>query len=376
MRVLAVAESDAYVKWAAWLLERAPAWWSYELCLARSPVSPSAQQVATALAGTTRAIGNVCTHGLIGLRRRIAESRPDVVVLALTGPAVAAVTAVLSRPRPVIVAGIPGVGLPVRERALRARLPVDVFVAHSHREREEYEAGFRAIGAETRVALATLPFLATGPLPPPDTDRARPVFAAQPSVPATREERVRVLELLARIGPPAPLVKLRRTNGERLTHNEPFPYPELWRQLVASGRAERDAVEFGGGALGEALVDASCLVTVSSTAALEAIDRNRPVVIVDDFGVSESLLNEVFVGSGLFAPLQPCSLQRARPPRADWSASNYFHPISDDDWVAVVESACADWSVRQLPCLDRTYLTAAGRAVLRRLVPGTTDGRR
>lgn len=339
-------------------------------------MSPSAQQVATALAGTAQATGDVRSHGLVGLRRRIVESHPDVVVLALTGPAVAAVTSVLARRRPVIVAGIPGVGLPVRERALRARLPVDVFVAHSHREREVYEAGFRAIGARTRVALATLPFLATGPLPPPDTNRARPVFAAQPSVPATRDERVRVLELLARIGPPAPLVKLRGTNGERLTHNEPFPYPELWRQLVAAGRTERDAVEFGGGPLAEALVDASCLVTVSSTAALEAIDRDRPVVIVDDFGVSASLVNEVFVGSGLFAPLAPASLKRAGPPRPDWSKSNYFHPATDDDWVGVVESVCTGRWDRRPMCLDRTYLTAAARGAARRFVPLRTYGQR
>jgi Putative glycosyltransferase (DUF6716) len=334
LRVLAVAESDAYLKWAAWTLHRARPAWDGTLSVLRSPIGPSARQVVDALSGTSYRPADVIGIDLIGLRRRLRHDPVDVLVLACTGPSILAIGAV-SLPkrgpaRPVVVSGLPGVALPIHRRAIRARRDTDLFVAHSIRERGDYQRAFGAERLPVRVALATLPFLTDG------NDRGGSpdgpvVFAAQPSVPPERDERIDLLRRLAALSPPAPIVKLRAEDAEMATHNEPWPYPQLWRELVERHEVGGDELEFLSGPLEPVLDRARCLVTVSSTAALEAIARGVPVLIVDHLGVDERLLNGIFGGSGLFGALDDKGVGAAAPPDAAWREHNYLHGHERDD---------------------------------------------
>ena len=336
--MLAVAESDAYLKWVTWLLDCVD--WDAQITVLATDIAPSDRQRATAIEGT-RFDGAVLDDTLWSLRRRIRRRPPDVLVLACTGPTVALLTSLLPRRAraSVVVSGIPGVGLPIRQRAVRARLGTDVFIAHSQRERDEWSAGFNAGSPSDppTVALATLPFLA-GAAPSGGAERSagRVVFAPQPSVPADRDQRRLLLSRLVALGPPTPIVKLRRRGAEAVTHHEPHPYDELWEELVGEEAVPAGALEFVDGTLADSLVDASCLVTVSSTAALEAIDAGCPVVIIDDFGVNDALLNGVFAGSGITAPLLPASVATAGVPDAEWLQRNYFHDRGANDWTDVI----------------------------------------
>jgi hypothetical protein len=336
-RVLAVAESDAYLKWAAWTLDRAGPAWHAELTLLRSPIAPSVRQVADALSGTTHRSDEVRRLDLLGLRRRLRQDPPDVLLLACTGPSILAIGAA-SLPsrgprRPLVVSGLPGVGLPVHPRAIRARRDTDVFVAHSRRERDEYRRAFAAEDLPVQVALTTLPFLAAV-RDARSTEVGPVVFAAQPSVPPRRDERIDLLRRLAALAPPAPVVKLRTEDTEAATHDEPWPYPDLWRELVAAGTVAADEVQFLTGPLEPLLARARCLVTVSSTAALEAIAAGVPVLLVDHFGVDDRLLNGMFAGSGLFGPLDDKGVDTAGAPDPAWREDNYFHPPGEDDLAA------------------------------------------
>ena len=176
-------------------------------------------------------------------------------------------------------------------------------------------------------------------------------------------------------------MKLRQESGERATHHEADPYPRLWEDLVAGGRVAADAVTFATGSINEALPWASCLVTISSTAALEAIAARVPVLIADDFGIGASLLNEVFAGSGLMAPLTIAAVDAAGPPRPEWAADNYFHPLGENDWIDVVGGVVDGRrdvggrrdAVRSTPVripLDHVQLRAASRAFARIGVAG------
>ena len=86
--------------------------------------------------------------------------------------------------------------------------------------------------------------------------------------------------------------------------------------------------------MSSALADAEGLVTVSSTAAVEAIARGVPVIALDSFGVSEQLLDVVFVGSGLFGGEAAVIGREFRHPEPSWLTANYFHDSADDDWIA------------------------------------------
>ena len=79
-----------------------------------------------------------------------------------------------------------------------------------------------------------------------------------------------------------------------------------------------------------ALDSAGGLVTVSSTAAIEAISRGIPVIALDVFGVCDALINTVFSGSGLFGGEGEVVGRRFRHPSATWLSDNYFHRGGDD----------------------------------------------
>ncbi|MFP5282281.1 MAG: DUF6716 putative glycosyltransferase [Actinomycetes bacterium] len=361
VRVLAVADSDSYLKWSVATLAALPVGWRGEQVLVASPVAPSANQVRAA-AGAV-----VPTLSLGRLLARILRERPDVVLLACTGPVVEVLAAlpVLSRARrrPVLVTGLPGVHDPPTVRAVRHRARCDVFLAHSHAEVEGVAALAEVHAPGLQVALARLPFLGGGDPATQDVQPARTevVFAAQATVPGPRAEREAVLRGLAALHPPGTaVVKLRAGDGEAQTHHEPWPYPALWRDLVARGEVEPGQVRFRAGSMAEALNRARALVTVSSTAALEAIGRGVPVAVLRDFGVSPAQLNQLFVGSGCLATLEDVRAGRFPPADPGWAERHYFHPRADDDWEPRLRSL-----------LDRR---AAGGLAARRIRPSGRAG--
>ena len=90
------------------------------------------------------------------------------------------------------------------------------------------------------------------------------------------------------------------------------------------------------------LAGASGLITVSSTAAIEAVALGRPVLALDDFGVGPKLINTVFIDSGLFGDSIDLVEGRFKHPDATWLDENYFHGESNDDWAAQVCQLLAD----------------------------------
>lgn len=358
MRVLAVADSDSYLKWSVATLGAMPAAWSRSQVLVRSPVTPSAAQVQAA-AGR-----DVTVLGLPGLVARVRRERPDVVLLACTGPTVEVLTGLpgLGRGarRPVLVTGLPGLHVDPTVRALRHRSRCDLFLAHSHAEVEALTGLRSAYAPGLDIGLARLPFLSApavtiaagtrsdypGESPPPGDV----VFAAQAQVPERRADREAVLRALAAL-PPAgsAVVKVRAGPRESQTHHERWPYPLLWHDLVRRGVVESGAVRFAAGSMADALVSARALVTVSSTAALEAVARGLPLAVLTDFGVSPGLLNSVFAHSGCLASLADVRAGRFRRPGAAWRHRHYFHPAAHDDWLARIDGLLAEREAGGLP---------------------------
>ena len=126
-----------------------------------SPLRPSPEQIAAA--GTQPDRSPIPIAGRAEVLRRIRSERPDVVLLACTGPVVAAMTsaAVLRRrQRPVLLTGLPGISFPVRPRAIDARAGCDLLLLHSRRELAAFRQGVAERRSTLAVGLATLPFLA------------------------------------------------------------------------------------------------------------------------------------------------------------------------------------------------------------------------
>ncbi|MCA2179100.1 hypothetical protein LDL08_23185 [Nonomuraea glycinis] len=368
MRVLAVADSDSYLKWAACLLGDLPAGCESELVVVRTPIAPSPAQIAAA-------VGERPPPPVLSARavRRAAErSSPDVILVACTGPVVDVLVAEVLRglrPRPVFVTGLPGISVPATEKAWLFRSGCDLFVVHSEREVAEFAAIASRLGGGGAVGLARLPFLR------PDAEGAggdRVVFATQAKVPRARGDRERVLRSLAELAGRRPdldvVVKLRALEDEQQTHRERHHYQRLWREMGEPGR-----LRFEAGSMREHLSRAAGFVTVSSTAALEAIAQDVPLLVLSDFGVSAQMINVVFEGSGLLGTLDDLAEGDFRKAEPAWCAANYFHPAGRDDWAGLLAGLVI--SRPRMPArslLDGAeHATARRRARLRVEIPPT-----
>ncbi|MDO5684272.1 MAG: hypothetical protein Q4G46_15790, partial [Propionibacteriaceae bacterium] len=163
MRVLTLSDSDSYLKWVVALTAGAPEDWAVRHLVLDNVIAPSTAQIGAVLRDHPgRPIRRV--SGL-GLAREVRRLDPDVLFLATTGPALAAVRdlltwgGVLDRRRPVLASGLPGISFPANDLAIHHRRDIDVMVLHSHREVRAYAEVTASLGFGPRLALATLPFL-------------------------------------------------------------------------------------------------------------------------------------------------------------------------------------------------------------------------
>ena len=174
--MLAVADTDSYLKWSLATLAGLPAGWTSSQVLLRNAVMPSPAQVEDARAAVPGATA-VRVRGLPALLAHLVRERPDVLLLACTGPVVDALTRLppLRGPRrPVLLSGLPGISVPASARAVGLRRACDLFVVHSHRERREFLRLTAELAPGLGVGLARLPFLpATGGPGPRPVDAGR-----------------------------------------------------------------------------------------------------------------------------------------------------------------------------------------------------------
>lgn len=339
IKFIAIADSDSSLTWAAAFVGALPGVTDRELILVETPVLPSAGQRIAALA-----IGGVPPERLFSLPISevlavLTRERPDAVLVAARGPVAAVLIRVIAElpERPVMVTGLPGISIPATRKALVFRRQADLFVLHSRREIREFTLMSREYGWTHRFGLSTMPFLQerTGVL---GTDL---VFAAQAVVPPLPDDRMRVLGVLVAAARARPdrrvVIKVRGLAGERQTRDEVASYPELLER-VADAPAN---LVVSTAAVSTALDRAEGLMTVSSTAAIEAIARGIPVIALDIFGIAAELINPVFEGSGLFGGEEAVVGRMFRHPEPAWLDDNYFHPAEADDVAAQLEALVA-----------------------------------
>ena len=316
---------------------------------------PSGEQLAVALKGTTGSIAAPPILDLSALAVRIAILQPDVVLLSVRGPLVRVVVRAIvgaSVARPVNVSGLPGISIPATKRAIAHRAQVDSFVLHSRREVREFEELATSMGIDMPFGLATLPFLPRRACPQKTrgrTQNGKVIFVTQAKVPAGRADRLALLGRLAESARRHPylrvVVRVRAARGEHQSHAGRHDYADLMDELQP--RAP-DNLVVAGGAMSDHLGGAG-LVTMSSTAAIEAIALWVPVIIVDDFGVSAELINTVFEDPGLFGNCGDLVEGRFHHPNAACLDDNYFRGAEQNDWVRRVDELLSTRTTGNLP---------------------------
>ena len=229
---------------------------------------------------------------------------PDAVLVAARGPVVRVLIGVVAAlvPRPVIVSGLPGISIPATTAAHRPPHP-ERPVRAALTARGARRSRLSRIGAVwrsvSRSPACRSPRRASAAT---RARRAEPISSSprrrssRASAPTGCGWRALLVEAAAR----RPR-KTRRREGARRRGRAPDPRaasrlsrsaPPSWRPLPSNLVVSTEA-------MAHALDTAEGLVTVSSTAAIEAVARGIPVIALDSFGVDDKLINPVFVGSGL-----------------------------------------------------------------------------
>ena len=90
-----------------------------------------------------------------------------------------------------------------------------------------------------------------------------------------------------------------------------------------------------------------------------------PVLALDDFGVSGSLINLVFEGSGVLGSSRQLVDGDFRAPEPEWLDANYFHAPGDESWVGMIEAGVARRAEGLMPLRDQFRATLGGN--LRRI---------
>nr|WTB33156.1 hypothetical protein OG781_30085 [Streptomyces sp. NBC_00830] len=355
LRVAVLADSDTRWKWGALTARRLTAGAPDGPRAAGRPVEISGLLLRGRATPTPRQLAEVGDVGIetgevrevtgVEFLHTVRNEGYDIVVLALVGGAVQAMlhglAALRLAARPVVVTGYVGVVYEKLADGLLLRHGADVVLANSRHDAERFRAVYEGVGADaSAVTEAALPFLGGAPHRPQE-GRDTVVFAAQPSVPASRTDRTYLLRRLvehARLHPDREvLLKLRSKPGEHTTHIEELPYQRLAAKLPG-GLPPNFSLVYGH--MGEVLDRTDLLVTVSSTAALESLHRRIPTAILTDLGVRETLGNHHFIGSGLLTSWD----------RLDGGS----HPEPDEKWLAG-QGVAADGTY------DTAYDTARAR---------------
>jgi hypothetical protein len=345
-RIDVVASTDSSWKWGTALAARlAPTGSGAEVHghVLHGRATPTDRQIAEVAAAVT----TVRRTSVPEFAADPAVARADVVVLASVGGTVQALLHGLSRSwsglerRPVVITGYVGLVYERMVEGLLLRAGADVVLANSRHDAQRFREVYDAVGARPETIMQTaLPFLGGAPYDASAAGAERRFtvcFVVQPSVPPRRDERRYLIERLAshaRLHPERDvLVKLRTQPGEQTPHAERHHYSGL----VSSDDLPPN-MEFVYGSMADVLDRTDLCVTVSSTAALEAMHRGIPTAVLTDFGIRETLGNHQFLRSGTltsWAAIDNGALPKADP---DWLAEN---GLADPDPYAAARERVA-----------------------------------
>jgi hypothetical protein len=256
----------------------------------------------------------------------------DAVVLAIQGPHVSrfihdlfdAVAETGNRP-PVTISGWVGVIIEKITAGYLERCATDIVAVNSRTDLRTFQAIAGSLDLPTEnLLLSGLPLLTGGYHPAPEGTPIRTVmFADQPTVPSSPGDRRYLYERLidyARAHPERSVVlKPRHRIGEDTFHKMKFHPETLLKDVV---RPVNFVIDYT--PISQRLGDLDLMLTVSSTAALEAVGAGVRTAFITDLDIREQLGNHIFLDSGLLRSFDQVQRDEIGTPTAGWIDDYFF----------------------------------------------------
>lgn len=228
----------------------------------------------------------------------------DVVVTSLSGPMTRRLAFELSvselpGPRPVLVSGWVGIIIEKLTAGYLDRMGCDVVAVNSKEDLARFISTAETLNVPSNnLVLTGLPFLPQARAPMRGGPIRKVLFADQPTVPENREERIFVWDQMIKYAQRHPdrevILKPRHRPDEDTFHKMKFA-PEQ----MLEGRAFPPNFRIDYTPISEIIAEIDLLVTMSSTASLEALAVGTRVAYPLDLGIHERYGNHIFQNTGL-----------------------------------------------------------------------------
>lgn len=148
-------------------------------------------------------------------------------------------------------------------------------------------------------------------------------FIDQVIIPATREDRIIIVQGLIELAKRYPLEQFiilpRTEEGERTVHKDIYPYRELIKEFEIPSNLIVKRLP-----ISQALSDMKLCISISSTVVFEALTLDIPIYIVGDLGIRDKFANFIFHDSGVMGTLSNLSLTTLPNVNIAWKNKYYY----------------------------------------------------
>ena len=360
-QVLLIASYDSQLKWVAAV--------GHEFRLRGFECSVVSPQGRTAPSAAQLAAAGVDGLAVLDWDELVARVRSsDVVVAALAGSQLLRLTIDLAaadsrEPGPVLVTGWVGLIYEQITTGYLNRVGFDVLAVNSVQDLAYFSGVAAELGFDQEnLLLSGLPFLGPRPLPQRGAPVRRVLYADQPTVPGPAAERRHLYQRLIDYAYAHPerevLLKPRHRPGEDTFHRMKHHPADLLAGIECPANFRVDYTP-----ISEILPTVDLLVTMSSTACLEAVGAGCRVGLVLDFGVQERYGNHAFLGSGLLRTVDQLIADDIGSPDPEWLGGYFFdRPGTATEQIADrVEKLLASGERPSHAIWESDYFTSAAR---------------
>jgi hypothetical protein len=241
---------------------------------------------------------------------------------------------------PITITGWVGVIIEKITAGYLERYATDIVAVNSRSDLATFDVAARSLQLPTdNLLLCGLPLLSGEHREAPvDAPIKTVMFADQPTVPQTRGDRLYAYQRLMAYAQAHPdrqvVLKPRHRIGEDTFHRMRF-HPEV----LLSGVRKPANFSIDYTPISERLTNLDLMVTISSTAALEAVGAGVRTAFVADLDVREQLGNHIFLGSGLLRTFDQLERDDVGVPAPPWIDDYFFDTQGVTPVEQIVERA-------------------------------------
>lgn len=262
----------------------------------------------------------------------------QAIMLSLKGPVLFEIMSRLqdldwpTEKRPIFFGGYCGIVYENFALGLLARQPLDVFFVNSRHDYDLFQRLLEEFGVpdSSNIYLTGLPLLDLSfncAVPTESGEIKSLLFAGQPTVPDSLTERACIVHFLVEYCEKYPertiYLKPRHKPNQDSVHKTLFHYQRILESIEKKRSLPPNLILTYDSIL-ELLERVDLCLTVSSTAAFEAVNKGVPVGFLIDFGIREDYGTTYFVGSGCAVNLNDIMAGKTITPNLAWWRERYL----------------------------------------------------